>query len=394
MQNDDKNQILLKSMFFKDIIGQEKIKKRLIQSVKENRISHAQLFLGPEGSGSLAMAVAFAKFLHCKNRKEDDACGNCPSCKKLDKLVHPDVHFSFPIVKSAKAVEGTMRSKDPVSDNFIEDFRANFLKNNYLSLNQWMNALGLENKQAAIYTHESDEIIKKLSLKSFESEFKVLIMWMPEKMNAQAANKLLKLIEEPPAKTLFMLVAENQDQIIKTILSRTQIVTFQKIDDASMFDALKRNYDLKDQQIWDIIKLANGNYSQAKDLIESSAENDLFFELFTVMMRMAFVKKYGELIAWVDDVYKLGREKQKNFLVYCSRLIRENFISNYKQDNIVYFTNKEKEFAQKFSPFINHKNIMLIYEAFKTGHYQIQRNVNARLIFMDLALNLNKLLKM
>lgn len=381
-------------MFFKDIIGQETIKKRLIQSVQESRISHAQLFLGPEGSGSLPMAVAFAQYLHCMNKKENDACGNCPSCKKMEKLVHPDVHFSFPIVKTAKSAESTVRSKDPVSDNFIEDWRIQFIKNNYLNLNQWLNALGLENKQASIYTHESDEIIKKLSLKSFESEYKVLIMWMPEKMNDQAANKLLKLIEEPPAKTLFILVAENQDQIIKTILSRTQIVVFQKIDDASFFDALKSNYDLKDQQIWDIIKLANGNYSKAKELIESTEENDLFFEKFTLLMRMSFAGKYAELIKLVDDIYALGREKQKSFLVYGSRLIRENFISNYKHDQIVFFTNSEKEFAQKFSPYINHRNIMLIYEEFKKGHYEIQRNVNARLIFMDLCLKLNKLLKM
>jgi DNA polymerase III subunit delta' len=381
-------------MFFKDIIGQEKIKNRLIQSVKESRISHAQLFLGPEGSGSLPMAVAFAQYLHCQNKQENDSCGNCPACKKMENLVHPDVHYSFPIVKSAKSIEGVVRSKDPVSDNFIDDWRSNLLKNNYINLNQWLNALGLENKQASIYTHESDEIIKKLSLKSFESEYKVLIMWMPEKMNDNAANKLLKLIEEPPAKTLFILVAENQDQIIKTILSRTQIVHFQKMDDASMFDALKANYDLKDQQIWDIIKLANGNFTKAKELIESTEENDLFFEKFTVLMRMAFKKDYGEIMKWVDDIFKFGREKQKNFLMYCSRLIRENFISNYNQEQIVYFTEQEKAFAQKFSPYINHKNIMLIYEEFKTGHYQIQRNVNARLIFMDLALKLNKLLKM
>lgn len=381
-------------MFFKDIIGQEKIKKRLIQSVREQRISHAQLFLGPEGSGSLAMAVALAQYLHCQNKQENDACGNCPACKKMENLVHPDVHFSFPIVKSAKPVEGEMRSKEPVSDNFIEDWRSNLLKNNYITLNQWLNALGLDNKQASIYTSESDEIIKKLSLKSFESEYKVLIMWMPEKMNTQAANKLLKLIEEPPAKTLFILVAENQDQIIKTILSRTQIVTFQKVDDSSIFDAIRKEYDMKDQQVWDIIKLANGNYSKVKELIESSAENDLFFEQFTILMRMAFAKKYGELIIWVDDMYKLGREKQKSFLVYCSRLLRENFISNYKQEEIVFFTKQEKEFAKKFAPFIHHKNIMLIYDEFRTGHYQIQRNVNARLIFMDLALKLHALLKM
>jgi len=350
--------------------------------------------LGPEGSGSLPMALAFAQYLHCMNKQENDSCGNCPACKKMEKLVHPDVHFSFPIVKTAKSTEGVVRSKDPVSDNFIEDWRIQFLKNNYLNLNQWLNALGLENKQASIYTHESDEIIKKLSLKSFESEYKVLIMWMPEKMNDQAANKLLKLIEEPPAKTLFILVAENQDQIIKTILSRTQIVAFQKIDDASFFDALKSNYDLKDQQIWDIIKLANGNYSKAKELIESTEENDLFFEKFTLLMRMSYAGKYADLIKLVDELYTFGREKQKSFLVYCSRLIRENFISNYKHDQIVFFTNSEKEFAQKFSPFINHRNIMHIYEEFKKGHYEIQRNVNARLIFMDLCLKLNKLLKM
>lgn len=381
-------------MFFKDIIGQQKIKERLLNSVKEGRISHAQMFLGPEGSGNLAMAVAFAKYINCLNKQENDACGNCPSCMKMEKLVHPDIHFSFPIVKSAKPTEGTVRSKDPVSDNFIDEWRSNFLNNNYINLNQWLNALGLENKQASIYTHESDEIIKKLSLKSFESEYKILIMWMPEKMNTNAANKLLKLIEEPPAKTLFILVAENQDQIIKTIRSRTQIITFTKIDDESLFDAIKSKYDLKDQEIWDVVKLANGNFAQALTLIESSEENELFFEKFTSLMRIAFKKDYADIMKWVDEIYSLGRERQKNFLVYSSRLLRENFISNYNQEQVLYFTKKEKGFAERFAPFINHKNIMQIYSEFNNGYYQIQRNVNARLIFMDIALKLNKLLKM
>lgn len=380
-------------MLFKEIIGQEKIKKRLIQTVKDNRISHAQLFLGPEGSGKLALAIAYAQYICCENKKNtntiDDSCGSCLSCKKYQKLIHPDLHFVFPVAKTKKVDKDS-----PVSDDFIYEWRTSILESPYIQLNQWLELINVENKQGIIYTEESNEIIKKLNLKSFESEYKVMIIWMPEKMHTTAANKLLLMIEEPPPKTLFLLVSENAGQIIQTILSRTQLIKIPKIDNNSLLEYIRSSdkFDLKEQEINNIVRLANGNYIKALDIINSSHEHSYNFEMFKQLMRNCYKNKILDIIKWVDEISKVGREKQKSFLLFSLRMIRENFILNIKHNEIVYLTDEEADFSQKFSPFINQQNIFQLADELNKAHYHIERNANNKIVFLDLSLRLTKLL--
>ena len=242
-------------MFFKDVIGQEETKQRLIQEVNEGRIPHAQLICGPEGVGKLPLALAYARYISCTNRGATDACGVCPSCVKFSKLVHPDVHFVFPVVKSGR------------SDDYIVEWRRMVLNNLYFNLNHWLNEINAENAQAVIYTKESDEIMKKLSLKSSEGGFKITIIWLPEKMQLACSNKLLKLLEEPPEKTVFLLVSEAPDLILPTILSRTQRFNIRKIDEASIAQVLQQKYGVQQATSATIAHLANGNFIKALETI-------------------------------------------------------------------------------------------------------------------------------
>ncbi|HAF29834.1 MAG TPA: DNA polymerase III subunit delta [Bacteroidales bacterium] len=374
-------------MQFKEVVGHKKIKEKLINTIKENRVSHAQLFLGSEGSGNLALAIAYAQYVSCENKQENDSCGVCPSCIKFQKLVHPDLHFVYP-VSTSKDIK-----KDPVSDDYITQWREAIIENPYLNQNKWYELIDVENKQGIISKNESYEILRKLNLKTFESEYKIMIIWLPEKMNAFAANKLLKLIEEPPAKTLFLLVSENSEQIISTILSRTQLFKIPKIDTESMMSALCDRFGLSPEKAGDLAHLANGNYFEAQNLINSAEEDNYNFEQFTQFMRLSFQRKVIDLIDWVDEISRIGREKQKNFLSYSLRLVRENFMLNIENRNLVYLTKKELEFSEKFSQFINQGNVYGIYEALNKAHSDIEMNAYNKIVFLDLALKIIKLIK-
>ena len=376
-------------MLFKDIIGQENTKKRLIQTVKDNRISHAQLFFGSEGIGKLALAIAYAQYISCENKQENDSCGVCMSCYKYQKLVHPDLHFVFPVIK-------TSSNQHPVSDNFLSEWRKMILNSSYFSVNQWYEFIGTdktENTQGSIYVHESEEIIKKLMLKTFESEFKVMIIWLPEKMNISAANKLLKIIEEPPPKTLFLLVSENIDLIIQTIQSRTQLVKIPKIDNISLANAVNEKFNLDKDQLNDIIRLSDGNYINVINNIQSNDEYSYNLDTFIKMMRLAYADKVIDLISWVDSISSIGREKQKGFLEYSIRMIRENYLMNNDIKGIVSLLKDENDFSKKFNKFINQNNIAEITEELNKAYFHIERNGNSKLIFSDLTLKLAKLLK-
>jgi len=373
-------------MFFKDVIGQEELKKRLIHSVTEERISHAQLFSGAEGTGKLAMAIAYAQYISCHNRTETDSCGICPSCHKYQNLAHPDLHFVFPIFNSPKFSK-------PTSDNFLPDWREMIRENPYFNLGQWLTRIDAKNAQGLIYERESDSIVKKLNLKSFESEFKVMIIWLPEKMHLACSNKLLKLIEEPPNKTLFILITEDEESVIGTIRSRAQLVKFPFIDRESIRNALFNIPGVNEEVIPDAVHLANGNYIKALEYLTPEDDKQFYFLKFQEMMRFAYKREVIQQVAWAEEMAGIGRDKQKAFFSFALRLIREYFVSNMKQSSIVYMNKEEKAWGAKFAPFINERNIMQFTAEFELGIKHISMNGSSRIIFLDTALRMVRLIK-
>jgi DNA polymerase-3 subunit delta' len=373
-------------MFFKEVIGQDAIKQRLIQSVREERVSHAQLFAGPEGTGKLALAIAYAQYVACTNRQTDDSCGECPSCKKYRKLIHPDLHFVFPVVK-------TKKFDKPVSDNFMEEWRTMIGQNPYFNINQWLELISAENAQGLIYAHQSEEIIRKLNLKSYESEYKVMIIWLPERMHVACANKLLKMIEEPPVKTLFILITEDEEDIISTIRSRCQLITIPPIDADSMAKAIALVPESEGNDIRNIVHLAKGNYSKALELLLPDEQVQFNLERFKELMRFSYGRKYAELFKWVDEVAASGREKQKNMLNYFLVILRENFIYNMKNRELNFMSEEEEEFSKRFSPFINERNIQELTEVFETAFAHIEMNGNPKIIFTDVFFKIVKLIR-
>lgn len=371
-------------MLFKEVIGHMEIKKKLIRTAHDNRISHAQLFLGPEGSGNLAMALAYAQYISCMERKENDSCGVCPSCTKYIKLIHPDLHFVFPVAQTKEI------TKDPVSDDFIAEWRMIVLENPYLTLFQWYEKIGIENKQGLIAVRESNEIIRKLSMKTFESEYKIMIIWMPEKMNPPAANKLLKILEEPQGNAIFLLIAESTEQFLPTILSRTQILKIPGIDEESLFLALREKYDRPEAELKNAARLAEGNLIRGIEYIKRSEETYNNFNRFVELMRLAYSRNMTGIFGWVEEVSVIGREKQKHFLVNALRLIRGNYLLNMDNRNLVRLSDDEMKFSEKFSAFINQRNAVEITEELNKACLHIEANANPRIVFLDLALKLGK----
>ncbi|MFW5755259.1 MAG: ATP-binding protein [Tangfeifania sp.] len=373
-------------MFFKDVIGQEEIKKRLIRSVKEERISHAQLFTGPEGTGKLALALAFAQFVSCRNRGETDSCGECPSCRKYQKMAHPDLHFVFPVFP-------TKEFKKPVSDDFLPRWREMVKKTPYFTLSQWLGFIENENAQGLIYERESDSIMRKLNLKSFEAEFKVMIIWLPEKMHPACSNKLLKLIEEPPNKTLFLMVTENEESIITTIRSRAQLLKVPFIDNESMKNALEKTDGINKEQIPDAVHLAGGNYIRALEYLNPNEDTQFYFTKFQEMMRFAYKREVKELVDWAEEMGRIGRDRQKSFFNFALRMVREYFVMNMNKPSLIYLNEEEKNWGKNFAPFINERNIVPFAKEFELGIKHISMNGNARIIFLDTALRMVRLIK-
>lgn len=375
-------------MQFKDIIGQEEIKKRLIKTVKDNRISHAQLFLGPEGNEKLALAIAYAQYINCTNKQDNDSCGECPSCKKYNKLIHPDLHFIYPVAN-------TKEIKKATSIDFLPKWRNFLIKNKYhITLNEWLKEIGIEKKQGIIKTEDCNNIIKTLSYKSFEAEYKVMIIWMAEKLYHSAAPKILKILEEPPEKTLFILISEDQEQIISTIISRTQLIKIPKIKDKDIYKAIKDNFDLREKDISRIINLSGGNYKEALRLIEQSPDERYNIDNFIEWMRLCYKSDFFEINNFVIRISKIGREKQKNFLINSLKFLRLCLIYNYDKDkNKLKFEGDDLTFIRNFSPFINSSNILQITDECDKAVYYIERNANPSILFMDLSIKLIYLLK-
>ncbi len=373
-------------MFFKDIIGQQQVKNRLIQSVQKGFVPHAQLFAGGEGVGALPLAIAYARYLNCTNKQETDACGICPSCVKFNKLAHPDLHFVFPIVKNDK-------KKKEICDDYLMEWR-NFLSGNtYFNLSQWLDFISAENSQGIIYAKESNEIIKKLNLKTYEAEYKIMIIWLPEKMHESCANKLLKILEEPSAKTVFILVPENPDQVIGTIQSRSQFIHIPPILPEDIVNALNQTYTLDNEDLKAIVHLANGNYIKALETLKAGEENKLFLELFITIMRNSWSRDVKNMKVKAEFFASLGREKQKSFLAYAQRLIRENFLYRLQLPEINYLNKAEAAFSVKFSPFVNDRNIISFMDDLALGERHIEQNVNPRMVFFDLSMKIAVLLK-
>ena len=371
-------------MFFKDVIGQEEAKQRLIREAKEGKIAHARLFCGPEGIGKLPLAIAFARYLSCNNPGEKDACGVCPNCIKFNKLAHPDLHFVFPVIKK--------KAKDTVSDDFITEWRELLNNTLYFNLNIWLEEMGAENQQAQIYVKESDEIIRKLSLKSSQGGYKIMIIWLPEKMNVECSNKLLKLLEEPPSQTIFLLVSEEPDMLLTTIQSRTQRFTLYGIEEKYITERLQNQYGLQERDAISIAHQSEGNFLKALESIHLSEENKLFFDLFVNLMRLSYQRKIREMKQWSETIAAMGREKQKHFLSYCQRLVRENFIFNFKDPSLIFMNEEEQNFSKRFAPYINEKNVMGIMDELSEAQYHIEQNVNARMVFFDFSLKMIVLL--
>jgi DNA polymerase-3 subunit delta' len=376
-------------MLFKEIIGQHELIQQLIQTVKDKRISHAQLFFGDEGSGNLALAIAYAQYISCLSKQEDDSCGQCKSCIKFQKLVHPDMHFAFPVnTKNSK-----QKREDITSDSFISQWRTLVNDFPYFSESAWYEYIGIEKKQGNINKSDAESIQQKMNFKPFESDYKFMLIWLPERMNTTAANKLLKLIEEPPANTLFLLVSKNIDQIIKTILSRTQLIRVPPVDEQSMQDMLDRKYDLSPNEAKVLTRLATGDVLKAIKIHDRHEAEQDFFDNFKQLMRFAYEQRFVDLLNWAEEMAQLGREQQKSFLYFLQQMIRENFIMNMQIHDIVYITDKEKDFSKNFSKFITFKNIESIYYTINLAMAHIEQNGNQKIIFSDLAIKFTQLLR-
>jgi len=368
-------------MQFKQITGQSDIKQRLITSVNENRVSHAQLFLGPEGSGSLALAVAYAQYLSCEDRQPDDSCGTCSSCRKYQKLMHPDLHFSYPNFGTPKET----------SIDFIEQWREAFTANPYLSLDIWRGYLDAGNKQANINIAECHQILKKLSFKPFESAYKILILWLPEFLDKQG-NALLKVIEEPQPNTLFLLVAQNQDQILNTILSRTQLVKIPCLGYEDVRQYLLQNHNQTETAAAEIAYLANGNLTEAMQMLQHDTKG--YHNLFVQWLRLCFANKGLEVLSFVDQAAKLGRENQKNFIRYGISFIRECCLITAGAERMVHLPDQELDTARKMAKVMNIAQSETIIDELEKAHYHIERNANPKILFLDVSLQIIKVLNL
>ena len=372
-------------MLFSEIIGQTAIKERFISTIKEGKMPHAQLFVGKSGIGKLPLAIAYAQYVCCTGRTENDSCGICPSCVKYNKLSHPDLHFVFPIYNNTK-------KKKEICDDYLTEWRTFVGQNPYFNLSSWLNFIGAENSQGLIYARESNEIIRKLNLKAYESEYKIMIVWLPEKMHESCANKLLKMIEEPPFYTVFLLVSENPDGVIGTIQSRTQRLPVPPILPDDMKTALSQKVT-GESELSNLVHLANGNYLKALEIIESSLDTQKYLELFKTIMRNCWRRDVKNMKASTDAFVDFGRERQKYFLSYSQNLIRENFIFRLNLPEINYLNPEEADFSLKFSPFVNERNVEELMEELALAEKHIESNVNPRMVFFDLSMKIAVLIK-
>lgn len=370
-------------MRFKDVIGQVELKTQLIREVQSGRIPHAQLFLSRKGTGGLAMAMAFAQYLMCDNRSETDSCGVCPSCSKVSQLIHPDVHFCFPTVT-------TKAGKSTTSVDYIKEWRTASVQTPYMSLFDWLQIINAENKQGNITAEECRAIINKLQLKAFEGKYKVQIIWMAEALG-KIGNILLKLLEEPPQNTILILVAEDQEAILGTVLSRTQIKTFQDLSPEQITSALIERQQLNETDATKVAFIADGDYHQALILLGSNAM--VVFDYLEIWLSAAMNKKANETVRFVDSLSKEGRETIKKFLDYALHFFRECLSVQYKTDDLVKLSAREKGLATKIWQITNFERLAKLIPLIEEKHYHIERNANPKYVLLDLSIQTEKILR-
>ena len=378
-------------MLFNETIGQNHIKSHLLKSIENARIPHAQLFVGKTGSGILPIALAYAQAILASNHPlGSKAYENCSS--KVANLAHPDLHFVFPVNTNSKI------KKHPFSDLFMEDWRAFVSKNPYGSLYQWLAFLGIEKKQGSINVDEANQMLKKLSLKAYQGGHKIMIIWMADRMNSACANKILKLVEEPPKKTILLLLTEHQEKIIETIQSRCQKLHFPLLSQEDISNHLISQRDVEPKKAKKISHLSGGDYQYALNLINNLGDDAVFEHWFVDWVRTAFKAKGNKnsinaLISWSEEIAKEGRETQKKFLGYCQETFRQALLKNYRADSLLFFDAPNTKFSiEKFAPFVHQNNIFEISEALEIASYHIERNGNAKIIFTDLSIKLTRLL--
>lgn len=377
-------------MQFSSVIGQQAVKERLISSSREGRVSHALLFFGQPGSGVLPMARAYAQFLNCENPSETDSCGQCGACRRASRMVHPDINYVYPIV--------TGIVKNPRSIDFIEDWRRLQLDQPYANLTDWINYItngDAKNRQGNIPAEESQDIIHKINLKAFEGKYKIMIIWMPEKMHVVTANKLLKSLEEPPADTLFILASEARDQLLTTILSRTQLVKLSRLSEEEVVDGLVAAENLSASEAFDIARLAEGDYNLALEIAGREKGTGSHEEAFLNWMRLCFnpFKTMDKLLAWVDGIAAESKEEQKQFLAAALQVLRECLLINVADGPLVKMTVSQRAVIQKFLPFVNPRNAEPFMDALSEATYHLERNAHAKILFLDLSLKIHSVLQ-
>lgn len=380
-------------MKFSEVIGQEDARERLLQLVYEDRVPHALMLCGPHGCGKLALALAFASYLLGERNDEGqsllasaDAVVNAEAM--LQTWEHPDLHFTFPVIRPS----GTSSDHKMVSDDFGKEWRMLLKESVYFSMDRWLSRMKATTQQAQIFEAESDELMRKLSLKSSQGGYKVSVIWLPERMNQICANKLLKLLEEPPLQTVFIMVCAEPEKLLETIRSRVQRIDIRRIDTVAIEQALVSRRGIESHVAHHVARTANGNWLKAIETLDADSENKEFLEMFKVFMRMAYMRNVKELKKWTDTIAGYGREKQRRMMGYFSRLTRENFMYNFRRPELNYMTVEEEEFAKNFARFINEANVIEIEERFAKAQRDIGQNANAKIVFSDLALEMIVLL--
>lgn len=372
-------------MLFSDITGLDDLKNTLINSIKNNHIAHAQLFLGLPGSANLALALAYCSYILCENPQENDACGVCAGCSKNKKYIHPDLHFVFPVSTTKKV------TKEAVSEDFLPDWR-NFLLNNwYGDLSDWAKHFGAENKSCSISKEESRNIIKELSLKPFEAEYKILLIWQPENLHPTAANALLKILEEPPGKTIFLLVANDIEKIIQTILSRTQLVKVRQFSDQEITSTLVEKFGFEQKRAEQLSYLSEGNLNEALKLNEEAEDDNQAF--FRGWMRLCYTKDFTKMVKWSESFQAFTKEAQKILLQYGLSMLRECMMWQLEVKELVKLAGDELEFVKNFSKVLQPAHVEAISKQINNAFYHLERNANAKILFLDLSLTVSKILR-